>query len=90
MLKMEFLPHLEQVIKKSLREVLAEQVRASKSKRSEYLPLTEVAEKLGVTVGTVRRYIRQGKLQSFRTSRKNILVHQQDLDAFVNRNRRRL
>jgi len=50
---------------------------------SKLLTLKEVAEKLSVTVTTIRNYIRQGKLQSIKIVRK-VYVKESELERFIN------
>ena len=48
-----------------------------------YLTPEQVAEKLQVTVETVYRWLRSGKLKGHRLSRKAIRVIESDLTKFV-------
>ena len=49
----------------------------------ELLPLKEVAKRLGVSVETVRRYIKQKKLAAVRLTNTNLRVRKSELDRFI-------
>ena len=49
----------------------------------ELLPLKEVAKQLGVSVVTVRRYIKQKKLAAVRLTDTNLRVRKSELERFI-------
>lgn len=57
---------------------------ATKSRaRTRYLSLQDVANELGVSDRTVRRYIADGKLSAFRPSQRTIRIDPAELDRFI-------
>lgn len=50
---------------------------------SVYLSCAEVAEMLGVTTGTVRKWCGKGMLKAIKPTGKNLLIKREDLEAFL-------
>ncbi len=51
--------------------------------RTRYLSLQDIAEELGISDRTVRRWVASGKLPAIRPSERVIRVKAEDLDAFI-------
>jgi excisionase family DNA binding protein len=49
------------------------------------MPISEAADVLGVTPGTLRRYIREGRLPVVRLHERTLRVRDEDLAALVRR-----
>ena len=47
------------------------------------IPISEAADVLGVTPGTLRRYIREGRLPVVRLRERTLRVREEDLAALV-------
>lgn len=50
-----------------------------------YHDLQDVAERLGVHIQTVRKWIKQGKLKAYKPTGKKLYVKDEDLRAFIER-----
>lgn len=48
-----------------------------------YLTPKEVADKLGVHINTILRYIRENKLKAFTPTKKITLITEQDIEDFI-------
>jgi len=51
----------------------------------ELLSIKEVANILGVTIWTVRNYIKEGKLDCYKISRRNYKISSKHLAEFLNK-----
>lgn len=51
--------------------------------RDDYLTIPEAAEQLGVAESTIRRWIREERLQAYRLGDRRILLKRVDLDRLV-------
>ena len=51
--------------------------------RTRYLSLQDIAEELGISDRTVRRWVASGRLPAVRPSERVIRVKAEDLDAFL-------
>jgi len=54
------------------------------------LTVKQVSERLGVTVGTTRKFITRGDLASYELDPRNIRVSEEDLQDFLARRHRRI
>lgn len=56
-----------------------------------YYSLREVAEKLGISLGSVRNYVTQGRIKTLRFDeiRGSVLVSKADFDEFASKPRKR-
>lgn len=50
-----------------------------------YHELRDVAERMGVHIQTVRKWIKQGKLKAYKPTGKKLYVKDEDLRAFIER-----
>lgn len=48
-----------------------------------WMSYKEVADYLGVSVSTVRKWVSQGKLRAYKVSHKTVRFKKEDIDAFV-------
>jgi len=47
----------------TIRQIIREEIRAVIQPEPEWLPVPEAAQKLGVSEGTVRRWVREGRAE---------------------------
>jgi len=71
-------------LREMIREVVREEIAAiAATKPGEYITTSEAADEWSLHPGSIRRWIRQGRLPACRTGRQ-IRIKRADLEALVN------